>query len=106
MKILLAVDDSENAVRATRNLAESSPLYKQAPEVELVTVQSRVASVGLAATIVSQDMIDCYSPRRREGARAEQTGARHSRHPVQPARAHGRSRPDDRRALRRNPAAT
>ena len=58
MKILLAVDDSENAVRATRDLAAASLLYKQAPEVELVTVQPRVLSVGLAGGIVSQDMID------------------------------------------------
>ena len=60
MKILLAVDSSESAVRATRNLAEASPLYKQAPEVELVTVQPRVLSVGLASAIVSHDMIDRY----------------------------------------------
>jgi nucleotide-binding universal stress UspA family protein len=60
MKILLAVDGSETAVRATRKLVEASPLYKQAPEVELVTVQPRVLSVGLAGAIVSQDMIDRY----------------------------------------------
>jgi nucleotide-binding universal stress UspA family protein len=60
MKILLAVDSSESAVRATRNLAEASPLYKQAPEVDLVTVQPRVLSVALAGAIVSQDMIDRY----------------------------------------------
>ena len=60
MKILLAVDGSESAVRATRNVAEASPLYKKAPEVELVTVQPRVLSVGLVGAIVSQDMIDRY----------------------------------------------
>lgn len=60
MKILLAVDGSESAVRATCDLAEASPLYKQAPEVELVTVQPQVLSVGLAGAFVSQDMIDRY----------------------------------------------
>jgi len=69
MKILLAVDDSENAVRATRNLAAASPLYKQAPEVELVTVHLPVPYVGpFAGAVVSQDMTQRYY--REEGEKA------------------------------------
>ena len=65
MKILLPVDGSESAVRATRKLVETSAWYKQAPEVELVTVRLPVPHVLFAG---GQDMIQRYY--REEGEKA------------------------------------
>lgn len=69
MKILLAVDGSENAVRATRKLVETLAWYKQTPEVELVTVHPPVPHVGpFARVVISQDMVERYY--REEGEKA------------------------------------
>jgi len=61
MKILLAVDGSESAVRATRKLVETLAWYKQTPQIELVTVQSLVPHVvPFARVVISQDMVERY----------------------------------------------
>jgi nucleotide-binding universal stress UspA family protein len=46
MKILLAVDGSESAARATRKLAEAAAAFREAPAIELVTVHVPVPYVG------------------------------------------------------------
>jgi nucleotide-binding universal stress UspA family protein len=60
-KILLAVDGSENAVRATRKLVESAAWYKEPIGIELVTVHPPLPHVGgFAKAVVSQDMVERY----------------------------------------------
>lgn len=60
-KILLAVDGSESAVRATRNLIESAGWYKEPIEIELVTVHPPLPQVGgFAKAVVSHDMVERY----------------------------------------------
>lgn len=69
MKILLAVDGSECAVRATRKLVEMSAALKEPPGVELVTVQLPVPHVGgFSGKVISQDMIESHY--RAEGEKA------------------------------------
>lgn len=67
MKILLAVDGSETAVRATRKFVETSAWYKQAPQVLLVTVQLPVPYVFFAG-VASQNVVEKYY--RDEGEKA------------------------------------
>lgn len=67
MKILLAVDGSETAVRATRKFVETSAWYKQAPQVLLVTVQLPVPYVFFAG-LASQNVVEKYY--RDEGEKA------------------------------------
>jgi nucleotide-binding universal stress UspA family protein len=87
MKILLAVDGSENAVRATGELVENLARYKQTPEVELVTVRQPLPHVGpFAGAVIGQDTIEGYY--REEGEKAlapskqvlEAAGIRYSPH--------------------------
>ena len=69
LKILLAVDGSESALRATRKLIETAALYKERPEVELVTVhRSLPPAGGFADVVVSQELIERYYGE--EGGRA------------------------------------
>jgi nucleotide-binding universal stress UspA family protein len=69
LKILLAVDGSESAVRATRKLVESAAAYKEPPHVELVTVHLPVPHVGgFSGVIVSHEMIEQHY--REEGQKA------------------------------------
>jgi nucleotide-binding universal stress UspA family protein len=68
-KILLAVDGSESALRATRKLIESAALYRQLPQVELVTVHLPVPHVGgFSGVVVSHEMVEKYY--REEGEKA------------------------------------
>jgi nucleotide-binding universal stress UspA family protein len=68
-KILLAVDGSESALRATRKLIESVAAYKVPPRVELVTVHPPVPHYGgFSAAVVSHEMIEKYY--REEGEKA------------------------------------
>jgi len=60
LKILLAVDGSESAVRATRKLIETAGWYKERPAVELVAVHLPVPTVGFADLVVSREMIERY----------------------------------------------
>jgi nucleotide-binding universal stress UspA family protein len=60
-KILLAVDGSEGALRATRKLIEIAAWYKAPPEVELVTVQRPVPHVGTVfGPVLTRDMIEHF----------------------------------------------
>jgi nucleotide-binding universal stress UspA family protein len=60
-KILLAVDGSESAVRASRKLIESAGWYKEPIEIELVTVHLPLPHVGgFSKAVVSHDMVEHY----------------------------------------------
>ena len=60
-KILLAVDGSEAARRATERLVEDARLYREPVEVELVNVRLPVPSIGVAySTVVTHDMVARY----------------------------------------------
>ncbi len=71
-KVLLAVDGSEPAKRATRTVIGTAALYKAKMEVELVTVHRPLPPIGgvggLASVVVSREMIDNYY--REEGEKA------------------------------------
>jgi nucleotide-binding universal stress UspA family protein len=59
VKLLLAVDGSGSAIRATRNLIETAARWKEPAEVELLTVHPAVPPVdGLSGTAANGDMID------------------------------------------------
>ena len=60
LKILLAVDGSESAVRAARKLIETAGWYKAPPTVELVAVHLPVPLVGFADVVVSREMTERY----------------------------------------------
>lgn len=61
VKILLAADGSESAVRATRKLVENAAAYKEPPQVELVTVHLPIPHVGgFSGVVVSHEMVEQY----------------------------------------------
>ena len=61
MKLLLAVDGSDNAVRATRRLVELASALKEQPQVELVTVRAPLPYLGgFASAVVNHDMVQRY----------------------------------------------
>jgi nucleotide-binding universal stress UspA family protein len=69
LKILLTVDGSESAVRATRKLVESAAAYKEPPQVELVTVHLPVPPIGgFSGVVISHEMIEQHY--REEGEKA------------------------------------
>jgi len=68
LRVLLAVDGSENALRATRELVASAALYKEPLHVELVTVRPPLPVGGFSGLVLSRDMIDGYY--RDEGEKA------------------------------------
>ncbi|MEO8674371.1 MAG: universal stress protein [Casimicrobiaceae bacterium] len=69
IKILLAVDGSESAVRATRTVVELATRYKEVPHIELATVHRPVPYLGrLSGVVVSKDMVRSYYDE--EGERA------------------------------------
>ena len=59
-RILLAVDGSECALRATRKLVETVALYKDVPNIDLVTVHLPVPRVPNMSLFVSEQMIRRY----------------------------------------------
>jgi nucleotide-binding universal stress UspA family protein len=68
-KILLAVDGSESAARATRKLIETAGWFKAGVEIELVTVHPPLPQVGgFAKAVVSPEMVEHYYSE--EGAKA------------------------------------
>jgi nucleotide-binding universal stress UspA family protein len=86
-KILLAVDGSESATRATQKLIETASWFKEPLEVELVTVHLPLPQVGgFAGAVVSHDMVEKYYSE--EGGKAlaparkllEAAGTRHAPH--------------------------
>ena len=87
LKIMLAVDGSENAARATQRLIETASWFKEPLEVELVTVHLPLPQVGgFAGAVVSHDMVEKYYSE--EGGKAlaparkllEAAGIRHVPH--------------------------
>jgi len=68
LKVLLAVDGSENALRATRELIGNAASYKEPLQVELLTVRSPLPIGGFAGTVLTREMIESYY--REEGANA------------------------------------
>jgi nucleotide-binding universal stress UspA family protein len=61
VKFLLAVDGSESAVRATRQLVTALPLYAETPAIELVNVHPPLPYVGgFSGIAISKDMVERY----------------------------------------------
>ena len=56
-RILLAVDGSDCALRATRKLVETVALYKEVPDIDVVTVHLPVPRVPNVNLFVSEQMI-------------------------------------------------
>jgi nucleotide-binding universal stress UspA family protein len=86
LKILLAVDGSDSALRATREIIDLAPLYKETPEVELVNVRQQLTIGGLAGIAITRDMVDRYHNEEGEKALApsrkllEDAGIRYAAH--------------------------
>ena len=57
VKILLATDGSESAVRAARKLVEMIPSFKEVPEVHLINVREPVLLRGVYLTAVTHDVV-------------------------------------------------
>jgi nucleotide-binding universal stress UspA family protein len=70
VKILLAVDGSESAVRATRKLVEMLPFYKEVPQIDLVNVRQPVPLVGRSGIVTTHDMVQLYYKEESEQALA------------------------------------
>ena len=61
VKVLLAVDGSDAARRATEHLIAEARLYRDPVEVELVTVHLPVPNIGLAfSSVVTHEMVTKY----------------------------------------------
>jgi nucleotide-binding universal stress UspA family protein len=68
-KILLAVDGSQSAIRATRKLVESAGWYKEPIQIELVTVHLPLPHVGgFSKVVVTHEMVEHHYSE--EGAKA------------------------------------
>lgn len=59
-KILLAVDGSDNSVRATQALIDHVSLYKDAPRIDLVTVHRPIPSIGTMPSMITSEMRERY----------------------------------------------
>lgn len=61
VKILLAIDGSECAIRATRTVVEWLPLYKEMPQIELVNVRQPLPYLGgFSGVVITHDMVQRY----------------------------------------------
>src|SRR6478752_6156937 len=60
LKVLLPVDGSPSALRATQTLIETLGWYKDPPQIELVAVHLPVPKVPNMGAFVSKDMIQKY----------------------------------------------
>jgi nucleotide-binding universal stress UspA family protein len=87
VKILLAVDGSESAVRATRRLVETLPWYKEAPRVDLVNVRHPLPYIGgMSGAFVTQEVRASYYKEEGELALApsakvlDEAGVRYAAH--------------------------
>ena len=58
-KVLIAVDGSENSLRAVRHLISEKDVYREPLSVVLINVQAPVVS-GAVKTFLSQDQIENY----------------------------------------------
>ena len=79
MRILLAVDGSAAADRATRKVVESLEWYATRPQLDVITVHLPVPRVGGMHRVVSESQVDTYYAeecnRTLESARAILDGA-------------------------------
>lgn len=60
LKVLLPVDGSPSAVRATQKFIETLDWYKEPPSVDLVTVHLPVPRVPNMGALISKEMIQKY----------------------------------------------
>jgi nucleotide-binding universal stress UspA family protein len=60
LKILLPVDGSESAIRATKKLVEMLGWYRETPAVELCTVHLPLPRVPNMGAFVSHEMVQKY----------------------------------------------
>jgi nucleotide-binding universal stress UspA family protein len=60
MKILLAVDGSENALRAAQRLTEVLGLYREPPSIEVLTVHLPIPHVPRMSAIVAPEAVEKY----------------------------------------------
>lgn len=60
LKVLLPVDGSPSALRATQTLIETLGWYKDPPQIELLAVHLPVPKVPNMGAFVSKDMIQKY----------------------------------------------
>jgi nucleotide-binding universal stress UspA family protein len=60
LKVLLPVDGSESAMRATRKLIETISWYKEPPRVDLLTVHLPLPRYRNMNLVVSDKMIESY----------------------------------------------
>ncbi|MDQ2916370.1 MAG: universal stress protein [Pseudomonadota bacterium] len=60
LKVLLPVDSSPSALRATRKLIDTLNWYKEAPAIDLVAVHLPVPKVPNMGVFVSKEMIRKY----------------------------------------------
>jgi len=78
LKILLAVDGSESAVRATRKLIEMLRSYAEVPQIDLATVHHPVPYLGgLSRIVVTREMVESYYKEEGERALAPSAQALH-----------------------------
>ena len=59
-KILLAVDGSPSAIRATQVLVDLCEAFKEAPEIHVLTVHRPVPNVGSIAPVITTEMRERY----------------------------------------------
>ena len=60
LKVLLPVDGSPSAIRATRKLIDTLDWYKEAPAIDLVAVHLPLPRVPNMGAFVSQEMVEKY----------------------------------------------
>jgi nucleotide-binding universal stress UspA family protein len=71
LKILLAVDGSEHALRATRRLIETVDRFKDRPEIHLVTAHLAVPLAGWVSGLLGHDTLSRYYKEEEELAMKE-----------------------------------
>ena len=60
LKVLLPVDGSESATRATQKLIETIGWYKEPPEIDLLAVHLPVPRLPNMDIVVSEEMLERY----------------------------------------------
>jgi nucleotide-binding universal stress UspA family protein len=60
LKVLLPVDGSESATRATQKLIETLDWYKEQPRIDLLAVHLRVPQFPNMKVVISDGMLDRY----------------------------------------------
>jgi nucleotide-binding universal stress UspA family protein len=60
LKVLLPVDGSESATRATQKLIETLGWYKEQPRIDLLAVHPRVPQFPNMKVVISDGMLDRY----------------------------------------------